>query len=115
MSWLHSYLTCLLYDFVYARAIGRRLGSVDSTNRVRKLRLELTITPLGTGSEQLRLGSNAIDYSCCIRTSRAPPLRGGGAIIYLRVYISRRYAAVLLLSTSVLILILAESRRCAAD
>ncbi|KAE8958989.1 hypothetical protein PR003_g29875 [Phytophthora rubi] len=29
--------------FVYARAIGRRLGSVDSTNRVRKLRLELTI------------------------------------------------------------------------
>ncbi|KAE9023199.1 hypothetical protein PF011_g4098 [Phytophthora fragariae] len=29
--------------FVYARAIGQRLGSIDSTNRVRKLRLELTI------------------------------------------------------------------------
>ncbi|KAE8972370.1 hypothetical protein PR003_g27909 [Phytophthora rubi] len=29
--------------FVYARAIGRRLGSVNSTNHVRKLRLELTI------------------------------------------------------------------------
>ncbi|KAE8901312.1 hypothetical protein PF005_g10393 [Phytophthora fragariae] len=37
---------------VYARPIGRRLGSVDSTNRVRKLRLELTIMHLqkiGTG------------------------------------------------------------------
>ncbi|KAE9034718.1 hypothetical protein PR001_g7675 [Phytophthora rubi] len=77
MSWLHSYLTCLLYDFVYARAIGRRLGSVDSTNRVRKLRLELTITPLGTGSEQLRLGSNAIDYSCCIRIEGRNDTGGG--------------------------------------
>ncbi|KAE8912970.1 hypothetical protein PF005_g15514 [Phytophthora fragariae] len=28
---------------VHARAIGRPLGSIDSTNRVRKLRLELTI------------------------------------------------------------------------
>ncbi|KAE8915029.1 hypothetical protein PF005_g31639 [Phytophthora fragariae] len=36
-------LNLSIIRFVYARAIGRRLGSVDSTNRVRKLRLELTI------------------------------------------------------------------------
>ncbi|KAE8958186.1 hypothetical protein PR003_g31835 [Phytophthora rubi] len=36
-------LNLSIIRFVYARATGRRLGSVDSTNRVRKLRLELTI------------------------------------------------------------------------
>ncbi|KAE9319093.1 hypothetical protein PF008_g18350 [Phytophthora fragariae] len=34
-------LNLLTTRLVYAQAIGRRLGSVDSTNRFRKLRLEL--------------------------------------------------------------------------
>ncbi|KAE8986249.1 hypothetical protein PR003_g23185 [Phytophthora rubi] len=47
-------LNMLTIRFVYARAIGRRLGSIDSTNRVRKLRLELTIHVIVEGSSNYK-------------------------------------------------------------